>query len=178
MARFFTLAALLGFLSACTAHSPLQPQSETLQGVDQVSPAKNADNAPQALALRYGRYTQVSTTPTSAQRDLLAQIIEVNIPSHLNPSLQEALQYVLQRSGYTLCPATASITVLLTRPLPAVHYRLGPMALRDALHVLGGPAWQLTANEVNRSVCFDPQQADHRAALITTLAHHPSQVHP
>jgi conjugative transfer region protein (TIGR03748 family) len=76
--------------------------------------------------LRYGRYTLVNTEPTTEQRDLLAQIIEVNIPSSLNPSVQDALHYVLQRSGYALCPVTASVKVLFTRPLPAAHYRLGP----------------------------------------------------
>ena len=124
--------------------------------------------------LRYGRYTLVSTQPTPEQRDLLAQIIEVNIPSNLNPSVQEALRHVLQRSGYSLCPATSSVQVLFTRPLPAAHYRLGPITLRNALQVLAGPTWLLTVDEVSRSVCFTLQKTKIAAPpLMSALSSSP-----
>lgn len=116
-------------LSACTTQvtstSPPQPltdsdASRAQATIDIASERHQAD-------LRYGRYTLVSTEPTPEQRDLLAQIIEVTIPSILNPSVQDALHHVLQRSGYSLCPAPPSVQVLFTRPLPAAHYRLGPI---------------------------------------------------
>ncbi|MDY1310931.1 TcpQ domain-containing protein, partial [Pseudomonas aeruginosa] len=105
--------------------------------------------------VRYGRYTLVSTQPDAGQRDLMAQIIDVTIPSSMNPSVKDAMQYVMSRSGYSLCPAEAGhVNILYTRPLPAAQYKLGPMTLRNTLQVLSGPAWQVKVDEVARQVCF------------------------
>ncbi|KPB13089.1 PilL N-terminal domain-containing protein [Pseudomonas syringae] len=180
MERFFTPVCLLGLLSACTAQLP-----NTLPTHPEIGSSSNRAQLPRGTAeghhpaeLRYGRYTLVSTEPTTEQRDLLAQIIDVNIPSSLNPSVHDALQYVLQRSGYSLCPVTASVRVLFTRPLPAAHYRLGPIPLRNALQVLAGPTWQLTTDEVSRSVCFEQQKTDAGVALITPVLPHQSEARP
>ncbi|AZC38273.1 PilL N-terminal domain-containing protein [Pseudomonas chlororaphis] len=169
MERFFTPVCLLGLLSACTVPipSPLPTTPAIESGSHRAQIAKDTAEGSHPAELRYGRYTLVSTEPTTEQRDLLAQIIDVSIPSNLNPSVQEALQYVLQRSGYSLCPAAEPVNVLFTRPLPAVHYRLGPISLRSALQVLAGPAWQLTTDEVSRSVCFEQQKTEAGVALIT-----------
>ena len=180
MERFFTPVCLLGLLSACTAPipNPLPPHPE----IDNDSNRTQLSRSPAAEShpadLRYGRYTLVSTEPTTEQRDLLAQIIDVSIPSSLNPSVQDALHYVLQRSGYALCPVTASVRVLFTRPLPAAHYRLGPISLRRALQVLAGPAWQLTTDEVSRSVCFEQQKTEAGVALITPVSPHLLEARP
>jgi type IV pili sensor histidine kinase/response regulator len=161
MERFFTPVCLLGLLSACTAQipNPLPTHPEIDSGSRANLSRGTAEEHPPA-ELRYGRYTLVSTEPTTEQRDLITQIVDVSIPSSLSPSVQDALQYVLQRSGYALCPVTASVKVLFTRPLPAAHYRFGPIPLRSALQVLAGPAWQLTTDEVGRSVCFEQQKTD------------------
>lgn len=162
MGRFFTPACLLGLLSACTAQAPntSPPQPLTDSGVNRAQAPIGVASERHQAELRYGRYTLVSTTPTTEQQDLLAQIIEVTIPSNLNSSVQDALLHVLQRSGYSLCPATASVQVLFTQPLPAAHYRLGPITLRNALQVLAGPAWPLTVDEISRSVCFTQPKTD------------------
>jgi len=180
MERFFTPVCLLGLLSACTAQIP-----NTSPTNSEIGSSSNQTQLPRGTAegshpgeLHYGRYTLVSTEPTTEQRDLLAQIIDVNIPSSLSPSVQDALQYVLQRSGYSLCPVTASVKVLFTRPLPAAHYRLGPIPLRSALQVLAGPAWQLTTDEVSRSVCFDQQKADVVIVRVTPSSSHQSEARP
>lgn len=169
MGRFFTLVCLLGMLCACTAQapntSPPNPRIDSDQGRAQT--LMDTGEGSHQAALRYGRYTLVSTAPTTEQQDLLAQIIDVSIPSSLSPSVQDALHYVLLRSGYSLCPDTSSVTVLFSRPLPAAHYRLGPIPIRNALQVLAGPAWQLTVNDVNRSVCFEQQNAGTRNTPIT-----------
>lgn len=174
MERFFTPVCLLALLSACTRQipNPLPTNPEIDSGSNRAQHSRGIAEESHPAELRYGRYTLVSTEPTTEQRDLLAQIIEVNIPSSLNPSVQDALQYVLQRSGYALCPATASVKVLFTRPLPAAHYRLGPIPLRRALQVLAGPAWQLTTDEVSRSVCFEQQKTKAGVALITPVSPH------
>ena len=175
MERFFTPVCLLGLLSACTAHVhntlPTDPDIDSSSNRTQFSTDHPAE-------LRYGRYTLVSTEPTTEQRDLLAQIIEVSIPSSLSPSVQEALQHVLQRSGYSLCPVSASVRVLFTRPLPAAHYRLGPISLRRALQVLAGPAWQLTTDEVSRSVCFEQLKTEAGVVRVTPDVPHQSEARP
>ncbi|WP_455883745.1 PFGI-1 class ICE element type IV pilus protein PilL2 [Pseudomonas putida] len=180
MERFFTPVCLLGLLSACTAPvpTPLPTHPEIGSGSNQAQFSRGTAEESHPAELRYGRYTLVNTEPTTEQRDLLAQIIDVSIPSSLNPSVQDALQYVLQRSGYSLCPVTASMKVLFTRPLPAAHYRLGPIPLRRALHVLAGPAWQLTTDDVSRSVCFEQQKTEAGVALITPVLPHQLEARP
>jgi type IV pili sensor histidine kinase/response regulator len=42
----------------------------------------------------------------------------------------------------------------LALPLPAAHYRLGPVLLRDALLTLAGPVWDLQVDDGERKVCF------------------------
>ena len=180
MERFFTPVCLLGLLSACTAQIPnplpTHPAIDSVSNRAQLSRGTAEGDHP--AELRYGRYTLVSTEPSTEQRDLLAQIIDVSIPSSLSPSVQEALQYVLQRSGYSLCPVTAAVKVLFTRPLPAAHYRLGPIPLRSALQVLASPAWQLTTDEVSRSVCFEQQKADVGIVRATPDSSHQAEARP
>ncbi|MGK3119336.1 PilL N-terminal domain-containing protein [Pseudomonas corrugata] len=180
MERFFTPVCLLGLLSACTAQipSPLATHPAIDSGSHRAQLSRGTAEGRRPGELRYGRYTLVSTEPTTEQRDFLAQIIDVSIPSSLNPSVQDALQYVLQRSGYALCPVTASVRVLFTRPLPATHYRLGPISLRSALQVLAGPAWRLMVDEVRRSVCFEQQKTEAGVALITPASHHQPETRP
>ena len=104
--------------------------------------------------VRQGRYTLVSTRPTLEQRLPLLQMVEVSIPPKLPSDVGEALRHVLQRSGYSLCPNVPPQALLFSRPLPAVHYQIGPMALIDALAILGGPAWEFSVDPLNRSVCY------------------------
>ncbi|EJM00348.1 conjugative transfer region protein, TIGR03748 family [Pseudomonas sp. GM102] len=177
MERFFPPVCLLGLLSACTAQIPntLPPHPEIGSGSNQAQHLRGPAEESHPAELRYGRYTLVSTEPNTEQRDLLAQIIDVSIPSSLSPSVQDALQYVLQRSGYSLCPVSASVKVLFTRSLPAAHYRLGPIPLRGALQVLAGPVWQLTTDEVSRTVCFEQQKADVGIVRATPGSSHQSE---
>ncbi|ROM97918.1 PFGI-1 class ICE element type IV pilus protein PilL2 [Pseudomonas brassicacearum] len=180
MERFFTPVCLLGLLSACTAQipSPLPTSPETAGGSNRAQLSKSTAEESHPTELRYGRYTLVSTEPTTEQRDLLAQIIDVSIPSNLKPSVQEAMHYVLQRSGYSLCPAAEPVKILFTRPLPAAHYRLGPISLRNVLQVLAGPAWQLTIDEVSRSVCFERQKNDAAVVRVAPSVPHQPEVRP
>ncbi|MER8207575.1 hypothetical protein, partial [Acinetobacter baumannii] len=36
----------------------------------------------------------------------------------------------------------------------AVQHRLGPISLLDALTIIGGPAWRLDIEPVERTVCY------------------------
>jgi len=109
-------------------------------------------------AQREGRYTLASTLPRTEQLDLLSQVIDIRLPETVNPTVHEAMRYVLRHSGYRLCPATGTgnggVQVLYAHPLPAAHYRLGPITVRNALLTLAGPAWRVEVDEKARSVCF------------------------
>ncbi|MBV2205737.1 MAG: PilL N-terminal domain-containing protein [Pseudomonas sp.] len=121
--------------------------------------------------VRYGRYTLVELTPAAAQQDLLLQVVDVSIPDTLHASVGDALRYVLRRSGYQLC-AGRETDALQALPLPAAHYHLGPLQLRDALLVLAGPARTLNVDHAARRVCFS------RSGDPTPAAETPSDATP
>lgn len=103
--------------------------------------------------VRYDRYLLVSTDPQAVQRDPLSQIIDVRIPSSVQPTVADAMRYALKQSGYSLCQTGPANGVLYRQPLPAVQFQLGPVRLRTALQVLAGPAWELEVDDVQRVAC-------------------------
>lgn len=110
-----------------------------------------------AAEVQVGRYSTLPAMPTVAQADLLATTITVSFPARII-TVGEAVQYLLQRSGYRLAtapvidPETAD---LLTLPLPAVHRHLGPITLTQALETLVGPAFRLIHDPVHRLISFE-----------------------
>ena len=152
-----SFAALVAGCATQKAEQPPKPAFDSSRNPEWLSPDiyPNGANPEKEPVVRYGRYTLVSTQPDASQRDLMAQIIDVTIPSSMNPSVRDAMLYVVDRSGYALCPPSSQhVNILYTRPLPAAQYKLGPMTLRNTLQVLAGPAWQVKVDEVNRQVCF------------------------
>ena len=111
----------------------------------------------QANDLQVGRYSLITAAPTQAQSALLAAAITVHFPERVQ-TVGEAVQYLLQRSGYRLA-APESIgpdtVALFALPLPAVHRNLGPMTLRSALETLVGPFFRLVQDPVHRLISFD-----------------------
>jgi type IV pili sensor histidine kinase/response regulator len=159
MIKYFTALTLLAMLTGCAAQNvpDAAPVLDSSRKPDILTPDLYRDSA--ALEkdplVRYGRYTLVSSAPTADQRDLMAQIVDISIPANMTPNVREAMVYVLDRSGYSLCSKeTGQVSVLYTRPLAASLYKVGPMALRNALQVLAGPAWQVEVDEVDREVCY------------------------
>lgn len=105
------------------------------------------------------RYTLMQTKATVAQKDLLAVIVNVDIPGHVI-TVGETIQYLLTRSGFGLASAESSdpaLPILLNQSLPMVHRHIGPIELRDALSTIAGPAWKLVEDPVNRLVSFQLQ---------------------
>lgn len=160
MIRQFTTFSLLSLIAGCAlqqAEPKPKPAFDSSRNPEWLAPDLYPNGAApeKEPVVRYGRYTLVSTQPVAGQRDLMAQIIDVTIPASMNPSVRDAMLYVVDRSGYALCPPSSNhVNILYTRPLPAAQYKLGPMTLRNTLQVLAGPAWQVKVDEVNRQVCF------------------------
>lgn len=111
----------------------------------------------QAKDVQVGRYSLLAATPTEAQANLLATTITVSFPERI-VTVGEAVQYLLQRSGYRLATApviTHETADLLMLPLPAVHRSLGPITLSQALETLVGPSFRLVHDPVHRLISFE-----------------------
>lgn len=144
------LALLSGvlMLAGCATSNPPADRS--------ANPSAHESQTEPTSVVRYGRYRLVELTPSPAQQDLMEQIVDVAIPTEASATVGGALRYVLLRSGYRLCDEPAVANRLEALPLPAAHVQLGPLALRRALEVLVGPAWQLIVDDAARRVCFTP----------------------
>ncbi|MGJ0624640.1 PilL N-terminal domain-containing protein [Xenorhabdus bovienii] len=160
--------ALVGLIAVivtgCTA--PVKPPSPQLskETFPSVTLTRNVQTVSPDIyeqkteVFRYGRYLLVSTAPTAAQRDPLSQLIDIHIPASQNPTVADAMRYVLRQSGYTLCAPEKTNDILYHQPLPSVHTQLGPVRLRTVLQIMAGPAWQLEVDEVQRVVCHHLRQ--------------------
>ncbi|SFU54677.1 PilL N-terminal domain-containing protein [Xenorhabdus koppenhoeferi] len=151
------MGVLVTILTGCHAPSK-QPQCtpETISATQltrNIQPVSPDIYQQTSEVVRHGRYLLVSTDPTEAQRDLLSQLVDVRISVSQNPTVADALRYVLRQSGYSLCTAEKTNDILYRQPLPSVHYQLAPIRLRTALQFMAGPAWQLEVDEVQREVC-------------------------
>lgn len=107
MTRQLTTLTLCLLLASCTTHKaePARPAFDSSRNPDLLSPDlyPNGVQPEKEPVVRYGRYTLVSTQPDAGQRDLMAQIIDVTIPSSMNPSVKDAMQYVMSRSVFLRC---------------------------------------------------------------------------
>jgi type IV pili sensor histidine kinase/response regulator len=116
---------------------------------------------------RVGRYQTTVPQPRADQRDLLSAIVDIDLSEEVE-TVAEAIAAVLENSGYRLLspnPAAPCQEELFKLPLPAVHRRLGPLTLRQALEVLSGPAYQPATDPVRRLVSFERVPADEPNAI-------------
>ncbi|CRL66028.1 PFGI-1 class ICE element type IV pilus protein PilL2 [Proteus vulgaris] len=144
------------FITACTPKEKLQQfETEsspiTLNKNTQIAQPNLYATTPKVI--RYDRYLLINTSPTLAQREPLEQVIDIHIPTSQQSTVSDAMRYILQPSGYSLCKTTSSNQVLYNQKLPVIHHQLGPMRLKQALQVLAGVAWQLEIDVVQRIVC-------------------------
>lgn len=129
-------------------------------------------SSPQAAEVQVGRYSTLPAMPTAAQVDLLATIIIVTFPARIQ-TIGEAVNYLLQRSGYRLAPLLARVPeaeILLALKLPAVHRNLGPVTLRLALETLAGKPFHLVRDPVRRLISFELHPSATHTAL--TIGNH------
>lgn len=141
-------ALLLAAMASGCAMTNTAPSAPAFEAIG-IAPEAVTEFVP---VTRYGRYTLVELAPTAAQYDLLLQVVDAEIPGTLGATVGDALRHLILRSGYRLCDEQSPD--LLALPLPAAHYGLGPVLLRDALLTLAGPAWDLQVDDGERKVCF------------------------
>ena len=106
------------------------------------------------------RYSTIAPVASVAQTDPLEVVVTIVFPNQI-ATVDEALRYVLRRSGYRLASTEAADpanSVLAKQPLPEVHRQLGPITVARALSTLTGPAWSTVVDPVHRLVSFDLAQ--------------------
>lgn len=161
-ARLFVSAYMACALltSGCTPRNQRQaptasPEALNAPGVLQFE-NRLVDNTHDPIALQTGRYTYIAAVPTPEQVNPLLVVIDVHLPMGVD-TVSDAAEYLLVRSGYHLAdyPShSAKARGLFEKHIPDVQRHLGPMTLRDALLTLGGPAFRLLVDPVNRLVAY------------------------
>lgn len=107
--------------------------------------------------VRYDRYLLVDSSPKDGQKYLLEQMVTVNMKG-VGLTVEQGMWNTLNGTGYRLCgPIEQSVVSLFSLPLPNVHYKFGPVRLRDAMQMLAGAAYELTVNDALRQVCYVPR---------------------
>lgn len=110
--------------------------------------------------VRYDRYLLVDSKPQNGQKYLLEQMVTVNMKG-FGLTVENGMWNTLNGTGYTLCsPVNQSVSSLFGLSLPNVHYKFGPVRLRDAMQMLAGEAYSLTVNDALRQVCYSPRVND------------------
>lgn len=105
---------------------------------------------------RLARYSTVQPGPSLPQWDPLAARITTTLAASIT-QVGEAIEHLLAPSGYRLVrPGEPAVRILMDLPLPAVHRRLGPMPLRQALAVLAGPAFTVREDPIRRQIAIVP----------------------
>ena len=109
------------------------------------------------LEIQIGRYQSVLLKPSDEQINLLSNIVDIEFREEIN-TLGEAIAQLLEGSGYRLLSeklAESNRIHLFAMPLPEVQRQVGPLSLRQALELLGGPAHRLVIEPIYRMVSFD-----------------------
>ena len=107
------------------------------------------------------RYAYLAPGSTHAQRHpLQVTLAEARFPQEI-ATVGDALEHLLQRSGYRLDRERSpwARSILLPQPLPEVHRELGPITLSEALGILAGEAWRLSVNPLYRTLAIRPADA-------------------
>lgn len=112
--------------------------------------------------LQIERYSTVNQAASAAQVNPLQAAVQITFPQRV-ATIEDAVNYALQYSGYTLAPAfdrSKELNTVLAKPLPLVDRRFNYIALQDALLVLVGKNhFILTQDDINRSINFKIKDA-------------------
>jgi type IV pili sensor histidine kinase/response regulator len=108
------------------------------------------------VVVQTGRYTVVAAKATPTQTQPLDVIIHVRLPNNLK-TVGQSFRYLLHRSGYRLVNRNlfpTGVSHLFSKRIPAVHRRLGPISLKEALNVIVTPCFKVTEYLAIREINF------------------------
>ncbi len=120
---------------------------------------------PGTSEVQVGRYQSLRMRPDQTQVDLLSVVISRNFPTPIN-TIGAAVAALLDGSGYRLLSpklAESFRSHLFAMPLPDAERQLGPLTLRQALELLGGPAFELIIEPTYRLVTFELMKTTNNA---------------
>ena len=132
------------------ANKPIVVSHDTATHVANISPRHNAHS------IQTGRYSVIKTGQTQDQSKLLDVMITVTIPNNIQ-TIRETVKYLLKRSGYRMAPEPVQeqeVSQFLSKQLPSIHRKIGPMKLIDALNMLTSPAFVLVDHPVKREIGY------------------------
>jgi len=132
------------------ANKPIVIPHDTATQIATTNPRHNADS------VQTGRYSVIKAGPTPDQSHLLDVMITVTIPNNIQ-TIRETVKYLLKRSGYRMAPEPVQeqeVSKFLSKQLPEIHRKIGPMKLIDALNMLTSPAFVLVDNPVKREIGY------------------------
>lgn len=148
----------------CQSTAQLKPQpltAESPAAVELKAPDMFVERyyytPPKETEIRIGRYTSAKAASSDEQENLLNVVIQTEIPAKIL-TVGEAIRFLLMRSGYSLAPIEAQgkhVPQLLNKPLPHAHRKVGPIMLKDALGMIVGNAYWMSADPVHRLIAFD-----------------------
>ena len=107
-------------------------------------------------SLQVSRYVTLAAVASDPQKDPLSALIPKHVFDHQVATVQDALQVLLNDSGYRIASYHPDQRVhqLFNLSLPAVHRKMGPISLENALNTLAGSPWMLVVDPVNRLITF------------------------
>lgn len=155
MNRFYITIIILAVAGCATrpvSHptktTPLAKKAQEIK-VGQAAPPDPTPAIPKTPpVVRVGRFRELTAAPLPEEQDLLEVIIDITFPGQVT-KVNEAIGWLLLRSGWRLEASADGPLPVMAAPLPEVHRHLGPMTLRQALKVLTGDQYRL---------CEDPRR--------------------
>ena len=139
----FRRSILLCSLAVAISSNPVQASKQPI--------------AASKVTAQIDRYSVMVVGPTAGQLDLLAVTSAVIIPSDID-TIGDALRWLLRDSGYRLASEpvlTIDAQKMLELPLPSVHRRFEPMALKSVVALIVGPAFHIVQDPVHRLIAFE-----------------------
>lgn len=109
--------------------------------------------------VRLSRYSIVNPDVKYEQKHPLETVIDIRIPPSVN-TVEDAIKYVLSRSGYTLLPLSKSdpeIKITYQKEIPYVHRQFKMVTVRNAITALAGEPYTLVVDPIRREVTFDSE---------------------
>lgn len=158
------LVLLISIISGCAATSQSSKsennQNNHADSLNHVSSNIHDADTFTIPVVRVGRYKLIAQNQLALTMRQLPITIDVTVSTDAAQQsayvrLETAIEAAIARSGYSLCSSPA-VDQLITRELPAEHYRLGPMTLSNVLQVLVGPDWVVQFDDAHGTVCFIP----------------------
>lgn len=149
-----SLTVVVGALLTGCVSTPTPPPV-----IPSPAPPLNIRIAPDIIdagkTMRTSRYVTESAVPALRVRDVLANEIDVNIPTMPNATIKQGLMFLLNGTGYTVRPASSyAESQLYKQALPLVQTNMGYMSVRQALQVMGSDPWRLEEDVVKRQIGF------------------------